>query len=88
MLGTTYEEIKADAKALETLREIPASSEQFGSAQIRIGMILKKQQRVTEAVDSLLQAIRKNGDTPGLYAYLASSYEEDKKCAAAEYLSR
>lgn len=88
LLGTTYEEIKADAKALETLREIPASAEQFGSAQIRIGMILKKQQRVTEAVDSLLQAIRKKGDAPGLYAFLASVYEEEKKYSTAEELIR
>jgi tetratricopeptide (TPR) repeat protein len=86
LIGTTYEGIGADAKALETLRGIPASAEQFGNAQIRIGMILKKQQRATEAVDSLLQAIRKRGDVPGLYAYLASIYEEGKKYAAAEEL--
>lgn len=88
LLGTTYEEIKDDAKALETLRGIPASAEQFGSAQIRIGMILKKQRRVTEAVDSLLQAIRKKGDAPNLYAFLASIYEEEKQYAAAEGLIR
>ena len=39
-------------------------------------MILKKQQRVNEAVDSLRKAIRKKRDAPGLYAYLASLYED------------
>ncbi len=86
LLGTTYEETKADAKALETLRKIPAAEEQFSSAQIRVGMILKKQQRTAEAVDSLLQAIRKKGDAPGLYAFLASIYEDEKKYSAAEEL--
>jgi tetratricopeptide (TPR) repeat protein len=88
LLGTTYEEIKAYDAALETLRGIPASSEYFGGAQIRIGMILNKQQRTTEAVDSLLQAIGKKKDAPGLYAFLASIYEEEKKYSAAEELIR
>jgi tetratricopeptide (TPR) repeat protein len=88
LLGTTYAEIKDDGKALETLRGIPVSSEHFGGAQIRIGMILKKQQRATEAVDSLLQAIGKKKDVPGLYAFLASIYEEEKKYSAAEELIR
>jgi tetratricopeptide (TPR) repeat protein len=88
LLGTTYEEIKAYDAALETLRRIPASAEHFGNAQIRIGMILKKQQRATEAVDSLLAAIGKKKDAPGLYAFLASIYEEEKKISAAEDLIR
>jgi tetratricopeptide (TPR) repeat protein len=88
LLGTTYEEIKSYETALETLRKIPASSEHFGNARIRIGMILKKQQRATEAVDSLLQAIGKKKDVPGLYAFLASIYEEEKKFSAAEDLIR
>lgn len=84
LLGTTYEEIRAYDAALETLRSIPASSEHFGSAQIRVGMILKKQQGTAVAVDSLLAAIAKKKDAPGLYAYLASLYEEDKQYDAAE----
>jgi len=88
LLGTTLEKIRADEAALETLRGIPVSSEHFGSAQIRIGMILKKMRRVAEAVDSLRRAIGQKKDAPALYAFLASFYEEEKKYPAAEELIR
>lgn len=88
LLGTTYEDIRADDAALDVLHGIPASSEYFGSAQIRIGMILKKRHEVDKAVDSLRRAIGKKKDIPGLYAYLASLYEEGKKYSEAEDLLR
>ncbi len=51
-------------------------------------MILKRQKRTNEAVDSLLAAIRLKKDTPGFYAYLASLYEDEKKFPAAEAILR
>ena len=89
LLGAAYDEAKDDAKALEILREIPAAGgEQFANAQIRIAMILKRQKRVNEAIDSLLAAIRMKKDAPGIYVYLASLYEEGKQFPAAEAILR
>jgi tetratricopeptide (TPR) repeat protein len=88
LLGTTYEESGNKEKAMETLRGVSPASEHFANAQIRIGMILKKQKKVNEAVDSLLIAIRKKKDAPGLYAYLAYLHEDQKEFKAAEEIIR
>jgi tetratricopeptide (TPR) repeat protein len=88
LLGTTYEESRADEKAVEILKRIPVTADEFTNAQIRIAMILKRQKRAIEAVDSLVAAIRKKNDAPGLYAYLASLYGEEKRFPAAEAILR
>ena len=88
LLGTAYSETGAAEKALSVLEGIPITADQFALARLRIGMILKKQQRVSEAIDSLRKAIRMKNDFPGLYTYLASLYEETKRFQEAEELLR
>jgi tetratricopeptide (TPR) repeat protein len=88
LLGTAYEEAKEDRKALETLRTIPAQSDQFIAAQGRIAMILKRLQREDEAIESLLEAIRKKRDVPVFYTALASLYEDQKRFSQAEAILR
>ena len=88
LLGSTYEEAGFFDKALLILREIPVTAEQFTSAQLRMGMILKKQLRVNEAIDSLRKAIQKKRNAPELYGYIAALYEEDKRYPEAEEILR
>ena len=84
LLASTYEEKKMHGKAIEGFKMIPPDSELYGNAQINIGLILKKDGRIAEAIEVMEKAVRTNRDMPGLYVYLSSLYEEDKKLSSAE----
>ena len=82
-LSSAYEEKKDLGKAVELLKTIPPSSELYGNARIRIGMILKKQDRLGEAIRLTEEAIAAKKE-PGLYVFLSALQEENKDSAAAE----
>ena len=84
MLASAYEEKKMHGKALEEFKKIPQDSALYGNAQINIGIILNKEGKIAQAIDVMEKAIRNNRDMPGLYVYLSSLYEEDKKLPSAE----
>jgi tetratricopeptide (TPR) repeat protein len=84
LLASTYEEKKMHGKAIEGFKMIPLDSELYGNAQINMGIILKREGKIAEAIGSMKRAIRNNRDMPGLYVYLSSLYEEDKKLSSAE----
>ncbi|MGZ3579862.1 MAG: tetratricopeptide repeat protein, partial [Syntrophales bacterium] len=84
LLASTYEEKKMHGKAIEGFKMIPPDSELYGNAQINMGIILKREGRVAEAIELMERAIRNNRDMPELYIYLSSLYEEDKKLSSAE----
>ncbi|MGB4547724.1 MAG: tetratricopeptide repeat protein, partial [Syntrophales bacterium] len=63
---------------------IPVNSDLYANAQIQIGVILKKQNRLPEAIDFTKKAMTiKKGD-PALYGFLSSLYEESKDLKTAE----
>ena len=72
------------ARRLEEFKMIPLDSELYGNAQINIGIILKREGKIAQAIEVMERAIRNNRDMPGLYVYLSSLYEEDKKLSSAE----
>jgi tetratricopeptide (TPR) repeat protein len=88
MLGAAYEEAGNYDKAIETLKQIPYSSDQFADTQIRIGFMLKKQQKTDEAIVFLQDAISRKKDAPNLYTFLASLHEDKRQFAAAESVIR
>jgi tetratricopeptide (TPR) repeat protein len=88
LLASAYEEKKIHAKALEEFKMIPLGSELYGNAQINIGIILKREGKVAQAIEVMERAVRNNRDMPGLYVYLSSLYEEDKKLSSAEKILR
>ncbi len=84
LLASTYEEKKMHGKAIEEFKMIPMDSELYGNAQINIGIILKREGKIAQAIEAMEKAIHINRDMPGLYVYLSSLYEEDKKLSSAE----
>ena len=84
LLASTYEEKKVHNQAIEEFKIIPVDSELYGNAQIQIGMILKKGGKIDEAIAVMKRAINSNRQISGLYAYLATLHEENKKLLPAE----
>jgi len=87
-LASAYEERKLSGHALDAFKMIPPDSELYGNAQINIGLILKKEGKIAEAIEVMEKAVRTNRDMPGLYVYLSSLYEDDKKLSSAERILR
>ena len=82
--ATAYEEKKAYAQAIVILIKIPANSDLYGTAQIRLAMILKKEGKTREAIANLEKAVKVKREVPGLYVILSSLYEEEKDIPGAE----
>jgi tetratricopeptide (TPR) repeat protein len=64
--------------------KIPTNSDLYGSAQIRLAMILKKEGKTREAIANLEEAVKVKREVPGLYVVLSSLYEEEKDLPSAE----
>ena len=84
LLATTYEEKGDNKLAFEEYRNISISSELYVNAQIRAGMILKKENKITEAITLIKGSIKKKNDQVPFYIYLSSLYEEAKNTVEAE----
>jgi tetratricopeptide (TPR) repeat protein len=84
LLATTYEEKGDNKLAFEEYRDISVSSELYVNAQIRAGMILKKENKITEAITLIKGAIQKKNDQVPFYIYLSSLYEDAKNTVEAE----
>jgi tetratricopeptide (TPR) repeat protein len=76
--------MKSHSQAIEEFKKIPVHSEFYENAQIQIAMILKKEGKIDEAIALLQNAIKNNKKMPGLYVYLSSLHEENKKLSSAE----
>ena len=83
LLALTYEEKKAYEPALEEFKKITADSDLYGSALIRIGVILKGEGKIDEAIAVIREAINNKKEWPELYFFLSFLYEEEKKLSAA-----
>ena len=84
LLATTYEANKENKLAQEEYRRISPKSELYANAHVRIGMILKNDGKITEAISVLQEAISRKKDQFSFYLYLSSLYEEKKDLPGAE----
>jgi tetratricopeptide (TPR) repeat protein len=84
LLATTYEEKGENKLAFKEYRDISIASELYVNSQIRAGIILKKEGKVTESIALIKEAIKKKNDPTTLYLFLSSLYEEAKDIVAAE----
>ena len=88
LLATTYEEKGENKLAMEEYQNISISSELYANSQIRAGMILKKEGKISEAINLIKEAIKKKNDQVPFYLFLSSLYEEAKDIVAAENILR
>ena len=84
LLATTYEEKGENKLAMEEFRNISISSELYANSQIRAGIILKKEGKISEAINLIKEVIKKKNDQVPLYLFLSSLYEDSKDSVAAE----
>jgi tetratricopeptide (TPR) repeat protein len=84
LLATTYEEKGETKLASEEYQNISISSELYANAQIRAGIIMKKEGRISEAINLIKEVIKKKKDHVPLYLFLSSLYEDAKDSVAAE----
>jgi tetratricopeptide (TPR) repeat protein len=88
LLATTYEEKGENKLAMEEFKNISISSELYANSQIRVGMILKKEGKISEAINLIKEVIKKKNDQVPLYLFLSSLYEDAKDSVAAENILR
>ncbi|MRR16394.1 MAG: tetratricopeptide repeat protein [Deltaproteobacteria bacterium] len=88
LLANALEQKGDTAKALAMYRKIAPAFELYANAQIHAAMILKKENRLAEAVSIITGAIGKKNDQVILYLYLSALYEDGKNMAAAEKIVR
>jgi tetratricopeptide (TPR) repeat protein len=84
LLATTYDEKGETTLAREEYQNISISSELYVNSQIRAGMILKKEGKISEAINLIKEVIKKKKDQVPLYLFLSSLYEDAKDSVAAE----
>jgi len=84
LLASTFEEKKSYTQAIDQFNMIPVESELYGNAQMNIGVILKREGKIDEAIAVMTRAIKNNNKMPGPYVFLSSLYEEKKKLSSAE----
>jgi len=83
-LASSYEEKKVYDQAMEEFQKIPADSELYDDALIHMAGILKKTGKAEQAIAMMSEAIKSSGKEPGMYAYLSSLYQDEKKFKEAE----
>lgn len=75
-LAAVYEEMGAADQAIENFRRIPAESPFYGEAMVHAGYLLKKQNKLDQAISVIGKAIEARDDVPQFYAIYASLLDE------------
>ena len=84
LLASAYREKKMYDLSTASFNKITADSDLYASARINMGMILKQENRIEEAMGIIKEGILRKKDTPGFYLFLSSLQEGNKDLAAAE----
>lgn len=87
-LASSYEEKKLYDRAMDEFQKIPADSELYDDALIHMATILKKTGKPEQAIAMISEGIVASDKEPGLYAFLSSLYQDEKKFKEAEDIAR
>lgn len=87
-LASSYEEKKLYDQAMEEFQKIPADSELYDDALIHMATILKKTGKPEQAIAMITEGIKESDKEPGLYAFLSSLYQDEKKLKEAEDITK
>lgn len=88
LLANALEQKGETGQALAMYQQITPVFELYANAQIHAAMILKKENRLPDAVSVIIGAIAKKNDQVVLYLYLSSLYEDGKDMVKAEKIIR
>ncbi len=88
LLANALEQKGDTRQALAMYQKIAPTFELYANAQIHAAMILKKENRLADAVSVIIGAIEKKSDQVVLYLYLSSLYEDGKDMVKAEKIIR
>ena len=78
-MASIHEETGSLSDALDEFGKIPLSSDFFVPARIHMGLIMKQQGRLQEAIEFVSATIVKRNNETELYDFLASLYEGKKQ---------
>lgn len=83
-LASSYDKNRQHRNAFEEFKAIPADSDLYASARTHMGLILKGDGRILEAIDLIKEAIVNKNEEADLYGFLASLYEANNQLEVAE----
>lgn len=82
--ASSYDKDRQHRKAFEEFKAIPADSDLYTNARTHMGLILKGDGRIPEAIDLIKDAIVNKKEDPDLYGLLATLYEANNQFEVAE----
>ena len=75
---------KSYHQAIEQFANIPIYSDFYDNSQIHMGIILKKEGKIDEAIKIIKKAIMNKKESLVFYVFLSSLYEENKIFESSE----
>jgi len=75
-LASSYEKLDRRSDAYDEFGKIDEDSDLYSTARMQMGLILKDDGYLDEAIDLIRDAVEKKGDDEALYIFLISLYEE------------
>ncbi len=78
-LASSYEKLDRRSDAYDEFGKIDEESDLYSTARMQMGLILKDDGYLDEAIDLIRDAVEKKGDDESLYIFLISLHEEKEQ---------